>query len=106
MIRSSPVLAYPLKVIRWFTAEIYKNSSEIRLEAERAIQVFYEENKDNLERHGIAVALVKYTYRIMSICLRGTTYMSTEAPSTIILRTQTQREIIGRWSFRRRTESL
>ena len=59
MFRTTPVLALPLKAIRWFAEEIYKKNPEARLEAERAIKVFYDENKDNLERRGVTEALVK-----------------------------------------------
>lgn len=59
MVRATPVLAYPLKVIRWFAQETYRKNPEARLEAERAIKVFYKDNEDNLERRGVTEALVK-----------------------------------------------
>ena len=59
MFRTTPVLAFSLKAITWFAEEIYKKNPEARLEAERAIKVFYDENKDNLERRGVTEALVK-----------------------------------------------
>lgn len=59
MFRTTPILAFPLKVIRWLNEDIYKNSPEARLTAEKAIKVFYDENKENLERRGVTDALVK-----------------------------------------------
>lgn len=59
MFRTTPVLAYPLKVVKWLSEEIYKKSPDKRLEAEKAIKAFYDENKDNFERRGITEALVK-----------------------------------------------
>ncbi|ELR06234.1 hypothetical protein GMDG_02029 [Pseudogymnoascus destructans 20631-21] len=52
---SSPFHSRPLGG----SQRIYKKNPEARLEAERAIKVFYDENKDNLERHGVTDALVK-----------------------------------------------
>lgn len=59
MFRTTPILALPLKAIRWFIEEIYKKNPKAQLEAKRAIKVFYDENKDNLKRCGVTKALVK-----------------------------------------------
>lgn len=53
------ILNFPLKAIRWFRDDIYKNSPEKRLEAETAIKKFYDANKADLERRGVAEAVVK-----------------------------------------------
>ncbi|KAJ6000970.1 hypothetical protein N7481_001379 [Penicillium waksmanii] len=53
------ILGYPLKAIRWFREDIYKNSPEKRREAETAIKKFYEANKDNMEKRGVSEAIVK-----------------------------------------------
>ena len=59
MVSATPVRCYALRAIRWLSEEIYKKKPEARLEAERAIKVFYEKNKDNLESRGVTDALVK-----------------------------------------------
>lgn len=74
MFRTTPVLAFPLKVIRWLTEEIYKKNPEARLEAERAIKVFYDENKDNLERRGVTDALVKSVHKSYSLIFYRSLY--------------------------------
>ena len=53
------ILNYPLKAIRWFREDIYKNSPEKRMEAEQAIKKFYDTNKANMERRGVVEAIVK-----------------------------------------------
>ena len=53
------VLNFPLKAIRWFRDDIYKNNPDKRLEAETAIKSFYNNNKANLERRGVTEAVVK-----------------------------------------------
>lgn len=58
MLRTT-ILNFPLKAIRWFREDIYKNSPEKRLEAESAIRAFYDTNKADMERRGVAEAVVK-----------------------------------------------
>ncbi|KAL4807994.1 hypothetical protein BDV18DRAFT_158114 [Aspergillus unguis] len=53
------ILKYPLKNIRWFREDIYKNSPEKRAEAENAIKKFYEGNKASMERRGVTEAIAK-----------------------------------------------
>lgn len=53
------ILNYPLKAVRWFREDIYKNSPEKRTEAERAIKKFYNGNKESMERRGVSEAIVK-----------------------------------------------
>ncbi len=67
MFLTTPVLAFPLKAIRWPVEEIYKKNPETRLEAEKAIKVFYDENKDDLERRGVTDALVKSVHKSCSL---------------------------------------
>ncbi|KAL4950833.1 hypothetical protein BDW69DRAFT_50553 [Aspergillus filifer] len=55
----TPILNYPLKAIRWFREDIYKNSPEKRIEAESAIKKFYDVNKASLEQRGVTEATVK-----------------------------------------------
>ncbi|KAL4935706.1 hypothetical protein BDV06DRAFT_234007 [Aspergillus oleicola] len=55
----TPILNYPLKAIRWFREDIYKNSPEKRMETEKAIRKFYEANKASMERRGVTEAVVK-----------------------------------------------
>jgi hypothetical protein len=46
------ILNYPLKAIRWFREDIYKNSPEKRMEAEKAIKKFYDTNKPTWNDEG------------------------------------------------------
>ncbi|CDM34670.1 unnamed protein product [Penicillium roqueforti FM164] len=55
----TPILGYPLRAIRWFREDIYKNSPEKRSEAETAIKKFYDANKDSMEKRGVSEAVVK-----------------------------------------------
>ncbi|KAE8307955.1 hypothetical protein BDV41DRAFT_568630 [Aspergillus transmontanensis] len=53
------ILNFPLKAIRWFREDIYKNSPEKRMEAEKAIRTFYQKNEASMERRGVTEAIVK-----------------------------------------------
>ena len=55
----TPILGYPLRAIRWFRKDIYKNSPKKRSEAETAIKKFYNANKDSIEKRGVSKAVVK-----------------------------------------------
>ncbi|KAJ5737255.1 uncharacterized protein N7483_002380 [Penicillium malachiteum] len=55
----TPILGYPLRAIRWFREDIYKNSPEKRQEAETAIKKFYDVNKESMEKRGVSEAVVK-----------------------------------------------
>lgn len=54
------ILNYPLKAIRWFREDIYKNSPDKRAEAEKAIKKFYEGNKASMEQRGVTEVIVKW----------------------------------------------
>ena len=63
----TPILGYPLKAIRWFREDIYKNSPEKRREAETAIKKFYDANKESMEKRGVSEAVVCCDMRLVQI---------------------------------------
>lgn len=73
MLRTT-ILNFPLKAIRWFREDIYKNSPEKRLEAESAIKNFYDKNKVDMERRGVAEAIVKWVPAYNFLALRIATH--------------------------------